>query len=95
MPQKRNKAYVHPINFYNCLWFSNPYSIFINQIQILNGAYSQNYGDWYDITGLGTIYLAMKISAKNPETTFIYAFLEVLLPNTSTYNLMVIEFRIS
>jgi hypothetical protein len=79
----------------NCtIYFRNETSI-SNQIQILNGAYSQNHGDWINLEGSSSIYLAMKISAKNSETTFIYAFLEVLIPNTSTYNLMLIEFRIS
>lgn len=78
----------------NCtIYFRNEISI-SNQIQILNGAYSQHHGDWYDLAGLGAIYLAMNILANNSETTCIYAFLEVLVPNTSTYNLMVIEFRV-
>ncbi len=79
----------------NCtIYFRNETSVSA-QIQILNGSYGQHYGDWCDLAGLGTIYLTMKVSAKSLETTRIYAFLEVLVPNTSTYNLMVIEFRIS
>lgn len=74
----------------NCsVYFRSETSVSV-QIQILNGKYSQHYGEWYDLAGLGSIYLAMEISAKNSETTSIYAFLEVLIPNTSTYNLMVI-----
>lgn len=79
----------------NCtVYFRNETSASV-QIQILNGEYGQHYGEWCDLAGIGTIYLAMKVSAKNLETTCIYAFLEVLVPNTTTYNLMVIEFRIS
>ena len=65
------------------------------QIYILNGAYSQQFGNWYDLTGLSTVYIAMTVSATSTGTSYVYAYLEVLVPDTSTYNLMIITFEVS
>jgi len=64
------------------------------QIYILNGAYSQQFGNLYDLNSLSTVYIAMTISATANGTSLVYAYLEVLVPGTSTYNLMVITFEI-
>ena len=37
----------------------------------------------------------MKVLATSTGTSYVYAHLEVLVPGTSTYNLMVITFEIS
>jgi len=65
------------------------------QIYILNGAYSQQFGNWYDLTGSSTVYIAMTVSATSTGTSYVYVYLEVLVPGISTYNLMVITFEIS
>jgi hypothetical protein len=64
------------------------------QIYVLEGTYNQQYGDRYDLNGLGVVYIAMIVSASAAGTSYIFAYLEVLIPNTSTYNLMIITFEI-
>ena len=66
-----------------------------NQIYILNGEYNQQYGSWYDLASLGTVYIALTVSTSSVGFTQIHAYLEVLVPETSTYNLMVITFEFS
>ncbi|MEM3728332.1 MAG: DUF2341 domain-containing protein [Candidatus Bathyarchaeia archaeon] len=65
------------------------------QICIINGEYSQQFGSWYNLTGLSTAYIAVTVSATSTENTWLYAYLEILVPNTSTYNLMEVAFEIS
>lgn len=79
----------------NCTIYFYDGSGVSRQIYILNGACNQTYGAWYDLSGLGTVYIAMTVSATNIGTSYVYVYLEVLIPNISTYNLMVIAFEIS
>lgn len=65
------------------------------QIYVYGGVYSQQVGSWYDFTSLGTIYIAMTAIANTTGTSYLYAYLEVLIPNTSTGILMVVAFEIS
>lgn len=65
------------------------------QIYILNGAYSQQFGNWYDLTSFSIVYVAMTVSATSTGTSYVYVYLEVLVPGISTYNLMVITFEIT
>lgn len=79
----------------NCtIYFYNETSI-SRQIYILNGEYNQQIGQWCNLIGTSTIYVAVKISASNQGKSYIYTHLKVLIPNTSTYNLMIITFEIS
>lgn len=64
-------------------------------ICIYNGAYSQQLGSWYDFNGLGTVDIAMTVSATATGTSLVYAYLEILVPGSSTYNFMVITFEVS
>ena len=66
-----------------------------SQISVYDGAYTQQSGSWYDLLGSSTIYIAMTASARSPGTSYISAYLEVLIPDTSTSNLMVVTFEIS
>lgn len=78
----------------NCtIYFRNSGGV-SGQIYFLNGAYSQQFGNWYDLNGLSTVYIAMTVSATSTGTSYVYAYLEVLVQGTSTYNLMVITFEI-
>jgi hypothetical protein len=65
------------------------------QIYIYNGAYSQQFGNWYDLTSLSTVYIAMTVSATSTGTSYVYTYLEILVPNTSTYNLFIIVFEVT
>jgi len=81
----------------NCtIYFTDPSGTTTsNQILIRSGAYIQQQGSWQDLAGLDTVYIAMTVSTSNMETSHIHAYLEILIPNTSTYNLMTITFEIS
>lgn len=65
------------------------------QIYVYGGAYTQQVGSWYDLTSLSTIYITMTAIANTTGTSILYAYLEVLIPNTSTSLLMVVTFEIS
>jgi len=66
------------------------------QIYIYNGSMSQQFGNWYDLAGSSTVYIAMTASAADSTgASYVYSYLEVLIPNTTTYNLMIITFEIS
>jgi hypothetical protein len=77
----------------NCTVYFYDGSGISRQIYILNGAYNQTYGNWYDLTNLGIVYIAMAVSATITGTSYVYTYLEVLIPGISTYNLMIITFE--
>ena len=80
---------------YNCtIYFRDGAGVF-RQICVFEGTYSQEVGGWYDLGGSSTVYIAMTVTARLRGTSHIYAFLEVLIPDTSTYNLMAIAFQIT
>jgi hypothetical protein len=79
----------------NCTIYFYDGSGVSRQIYILSGAYNQTYGNWYDLTGSGTVYIAMTIAVTSTGTSDVYAYLEILVPTTTTYNLLIITFEIT
>ena len=79
---------------FNCTIFFHNGGGVSRQISIYNGTCEQQFGNWYDLNGLSTVYIGMTVSATANGTSLVYAYLEVLVPGTSTYNLMVITFEI-
>jgi hypothetical protein len=80
---------------FNCtIYFHNAVDT-SRQVYIYNGTYGQLLGSWYDLTGLSTVYVTITVSATSSGTSYIYAYLEVCVPNKSVYNLMIITFQIS
>lgn len=65
------------------------------QIIISDGVYLQECGEWLDLDGLNAVYIAVVVLAGDMGLSRIYAYLEVLVPNTSTYNLLTLEFELS
>jgi len=66
-----------------------------NQIIISGGSITQSEGSQYDLLGSTTIYISMSnVQASTSGTSYIYMFLKVLKPNTSTYSLFIITFEI-
>ena len=65
------------------------------QIVILNGVYSQQTGPWYDLVALDIEYVWMYAEAFNVGTTHVYAYLEILVPNSSTYARYTLAFEIT
>jgi hypothetical protein len=79
----------------NCtIYFRNSTGV-SRQIYVYSGAYSQQVGSWFNLTSLSTIYIAISATANTTGTSSIIAYLEVLIPNTSTSNLMVVTFEAS
>jgi hypothetical protein len=79
----------------NCTIYFHDGSGVSRQIQVLNGWYAQQNGTWYDFAALSTVYIALTVSVSSAGFSYIHAYLEVLVPGTSTYNLMVITFEFS
>jgi hypothetical protein len=79
----------------NCTIYFDNGGGFSRQIYILNGAYSQQSGNWNDLNGISTVYITMTISATATGTSIVYAYLEIHVPGSSTYNTMVITFEVS
>ena len=66
-----------------------------NQIIVSGGSITQSEGSEYDLLGSTTIYISMSnVQAPTSGTSYIYVYLKVLKPNTSTYSLFIITFEI-
>ncbi len=80
----------------NCtIYFRNATNANSTQIVIDNGSFSQTEGSWYNLTSLETIYIAMTVEASSTGTSYIYAYLEIRTPNTTTYLQYKIAFEIT
>jgi len=70
----------------NCtIYFHNSTDGTSGQICIDNGAYTQDVGAWYDLPSFSTIYIAITVEANSTGTSYVYVYLEILIPNTTTY----------
>jgi hypothetical protein len=65
------------------------------QIVILNGAYNQQTGPWYDLAALDTEYIWMHVETSSAGTSYVYVYLEILVPNITTYARYIITFKIT
>jgi len=65
------------------------------QIVILNGAYNQQTGSWYDLAVSDTEYIWMHVATSSAGTSYVYVYLEILIPNKTTYAQYVITFEIT
>lgn len=65
------------------------------QIAILNGAYTQQTGLWYDLVASDVEYIWMNVEASSAETSYIYIYLEILVPNITTYAQYTLTFVIT
>jgi len=80
----------------NCtLYFHNSTDGTSNQILIENGSYNQSEGSWFTLSSLQTVYIAMKVESNSSGTSYIFIFLEILVPNTTTYFQCLITFQIT
>ena len=78
----------------NCtIYFHNSTDGTSNQIIIENGSYINQTGPWYDLGSSRTIYIAMTVQANSAATSYVYAYLEIRTPNTTTYAQYVIIFE--
>lgn len=65
------------------------------QIVILNGAYSQQIGAWYDLFASDSEYVWVHVERSYAGTSYVYAYLEVSIPNTATYAQYLVTFVIT
>jgi len=67
------------------------------QIYIQNGAYVNQTGPWYDLPGpINTErYIVVSLQANNSQVSYVYVYLEILIPNKTTYAQYVITFEIT
>jgi len=80
----------------NCtIYFHNSTDGTSNQIIIENGSYVNQTGSWYDLGNSETIYIAITVQAKIAATSYVYAYLEIRTPNTTTYAQYLITFEIT
>ncbi len=80
----------------NCtIYFHNSTDGTSNQILIENGAFTQNVGPWYNLSSSATIYIAMMVEATSTGTSYVNAYLEILVPDTMVYAQYIITFEIT
>jgi len=82
----------------NCtIYFHNSSDGTSRQIYINNGAYVNQTGPWYDLPGppLTERYIAVTLQANDPLVSYVYVYLEILVPNKTTYAQYVITFEIT
>jgi len=65
------------------------------QIVILNGAYDQQTGPWYDLAASDTEYIWMHVETSSAGTSYVYAYLEIRVPTATTYARYIITFEIT
>jgi len=80
----------------NCtIYFRNSTNANSTQIYIKTGSFNQTEGPWYNLTSLETIYIAMTVEANSTGTSYVYAYLEIRKPGTTTYLQYKITFEIT
>jgi hypothetical protein len=66
------------------------------QIYIENGVYLTQTGPWYDIEASpAERYIAVTLDASNSQTSYVYVYLEILVPNKTVYVQYVVTFEIT
>lgn len=79
----------------NCtIWIHNESTTSV-QISIIDGAYNQLVGDYYTFIGGGADKIAITASTNATGTSYVYTYLKVLKPGTSTYSYYVITFEVA
>jgi hypothetical protein len=80
----------------NCsIYFRNSTNGISNQVYIENGSYTQDVGSWCDLTSLATVYIAVTAEASDTGTSYVYVYLEILVPHTTTHNVFIVVFEIT
>jgi len=82
----------------NCtIYFRNSSDGTSRQIYIEGGVYINQTGPWYDLPGGASTerYIAVTLDASDSEVSYVYVYLEILVPNKSTYARYVITFEIT
>jgi hypothetical protein len=65
------------------------------QIRVQNGVYTQDAGQWCTLPPSSASFIAMTVQTNSTSFSRIYAYLDVRVPNTTTYIRLIVEFDIS
>jgi hypothetical protein len=65
------------------------------QIIISSGSCTQQTGPWYDLTASDIECIWMHVEASSTDISYVYVYLEILVPNTTTYSQYVLTFVIT
>jgi len=80
----------------NCtIYFRNSTNDNSTQIVIENGSFNETEGPWYYLDNSETIYIAMAVEADSTGTSYVYTYLEIRFPGTTTYAQYIITFRVT
>ncbi len=81
----------------NCtIYFHNATDGTLGQIYIISGSYTQQTGPWYDLpSSPAERYIALTLEASNSETSYVYVYLDVLVPDKTTYVQYVLTLEIT
>ncbi len=80
----------------NCtIYFHNVTDGTSSQLVIENGLFINETGPWYDLEDSETIYIAMTTQANSTGTSLVQAYLEIRVPNTTTYAQYIITYEIT
>jgi len=81
----------------NCtIYFRSSLDNTARQIYIVNGAYVNQTGDWYDLPASpAERYVVVKLQANDSNVSYVHVYLEIRVPNKTTYAQYVITFEIT
>jgi hypothetical protein len=78
----------------NCtIYFHNSSDGTSRQIYIEDGSYTNQTGPWYDLGDFETIYIAMTVEATSTGTSYVRTYLEILIPDKTTYAQYILTFE--
>lgn len=79
----------------NCIiYFDNASDGFSGQVYIVNGNYTQQTGPWYDLPASpAERYIAVTLQANNSDVSYINVYLEILIPDKTTYAQYILTFE--
>jgi len=81
----------------NCtIYFRNATDGTSSQVKIINGVYTQQIGPWYDLpVSPAERYIVVALDASDSQVSYVYVYLEILVPDKTTYARYVITFVIT
>jgi len=80
----------------NCtIYFRSASDDTSSQVSIINGVYTMQFGDWYDLPASAERYIVITLQANNSGTSYVYVYLEIRIPSKTTYAQYVITFEIT
>ena len=79
----------------NCtICFQNASDGTSGQVYIVNGNYTQQTGPWYDLPASpAERYIAVTLQANNSDVSYINVYLEILIPDKTTYAQYILTFE--